>query len=71
MHVFQNCFKQHCIRHFYGQKGIYSLLAKWGPAFGYEEVLEVENSIFKLEKPIIPQNKGLNKPVKMASLDFM
>ena len=39
--------------------------------FGYEEVLELENSIFKLEKPIIPQNKGLNKPVKMTPLDFM
>ena len=34
--------------------------------FGYEGVLELENSIFKLEKPIIPQNKGLKKPLKMT-----
>ena len=47
-----------------------ALPGPFGSPFGYEGVLELENSIFKLEKPIIPQNKGLNKPVKMTPLHF-
>ncbi len=38
--------------------------------FGFEEVLELETSIFKLEKTIIAHFKDLNKPVKMTSLNI-
>ena len=39
--------------------------------FGYEEVLELETSIFKLQKTIIARFKDLEKSVRMASLNFM
>ena len=51
----------------YSQNG--ALPGPFGSPFGYEGVLELENSIFKLRKPIIPQNEGLNKPVKMTQLN--
>ena len=38
--------------------------------FGFEEVLELETLIFKLEKTIIAHFKDLDKPIKMASLNL-
>ena len=38
--------------------------------FGFEEVLELDTSIFNLEKTIIAHFKDLNKPVKMTSLNI-
>ena len=56
--------------------GFWYKLAEWGPPgpfsspFGFEEVLELETLIFKLEKTIIAHFKDLDKPIKMASLNL-
>ena len=38
--------------------------------FGFEEVLELETSIFKLQKTIIAHFEDLDKPIKMTSLNL-
>ena len=47
-----------------------ALPGPFGSPFGDEEVLELETSIFKLEKTIIAYFKDLENSVKMASLNF-
>ena len=48
-----------------------ALPGPFGSPFGYEVVLELETSIFKLQKTIIARFKDLEKSVKMVSLNFM
>ena len=57
----------HSMNLIYSQNG--ALPGPFGSPFGYEEVLELETSIFKLEKIIIAHFKDLDKSAKMASLN--